>query len=525
MRPSFPALLLAVLGFITSARASDEQMILLAVAQAGDNFGGTQSSLGGPGIGTDGDWAVAGVPFWGPSIGPGGAAGAAAVYWHNGTSWQFYDILLPSSAWSSDFAGWSVAISGDVIVVGVPRDEVGAVANHGTAVVFRRNATTWVEEQILSRTGASTDDFFGRSVAISGDVIVVGAPGADVATVFRYNGVTWNEEQQLTTVQFGNGWFGDSVAVDGDTVAVGAPAAYVGGPPGGGGMAGGLVTIFRWSGSMWAEEDELVILGSSTFGSSVSVRGDRLVVGADGSSVPGSAKVFRRSGTTWIEEQTLSALSMDPQFIDFGVAVSLAADGNTIAVGSASSGAQVGSASIFRWTGAAWEARQVFEDLQPSGFGMSVALNGNRVLIAAPGHDIPFGPGGVGAVYSCGLAWTDLGGGTPGINGVPGLTGSGNLVGGASATVSLTNGPPNAPMLAWVSFSPAPFAALGGTIWAFPFASQLFLFADSNGDFSATTPWPVGFPAGTEVWFQFVLEDLSSLHGLTLSNGVVATTP
>lgn len=121
--------------------------------------------------------------------------------------------------------------------------------------------------------------------------------------------------------------------------------------------------------------------------------------------------------------------------------------------------------------------------------------------------------------------WTDLGGGTPGIAGVPTLTGSGSLVGGTLAGVTLTNAAPSAAMLAWVAFNPVPFPALGGTVHAYPFNSQLLLFSNPGGGFSAATTWPVGLPPGIDVTFQFLVEDLSTIYGITLSNGLRATTP
>ncbi len=121
--------------------------------------------------------------------------------------------------------------------------------------------------------------------------------------------------------------------------------------------------------------------------------------------------------------------------------------------------------------------------------------------------------------------WTDLGGGSVGVAGQPTLTGSGPLSGGSTASVSLTDAPSGAALLAWISFAPTPFAALGGTVHAFPFASQLFVFADAAGEFDASTTWPAGVPVDTEVSFQFIVQDASVPDGLTLSNGVLATTP
>ena len=122
-------------------------------------------------------------------------------------------------------------------------------------------------------------------------------------------------------------------------------------------------------------------------------------------------------------------------------------------------------------------------------------------------------------------AWTDLGGGTPGVAGTPWLNGTGSLVGGTTAGVALKYAPPGALSLAWIALASTPFSALGGTVHAFPYSSQLTVLMDGEGSFSGATTWPVGLPMGTQAWFQFVVQDATSMHGITLSNGVLATTP
>lgn len=124
---------------------------------------------------------------------------------------------------------------------------------------------------------------------------------------------------------------------------------------------------------------------------------------------------------------------------------------------------------------------------------------------------------------TCTASWEDLGGGSPGSAGTPALTGSGALTAGSSTSLALADAPPAALMLAWVSFAPVPFAAVGGTVYAFPYATQLFFAADGLGEWSVNTAWPGGLPPGTEVWFQMIVQDGSVVDGLTLSNGLKAT--
>lgn len=121
--------------------------------------------------------------------------------------------------------------------------------------------------------------------------------------------------------------------------------------------------------------------------------------------------------------------------------------------------------------------------------------------------------------------WTVLDGGTPGQAGLPSLTGCGPLSPNSAASIELTNAPPSAPVLLWISLTSSPIMAVGGTLHAFPFASQLFFAADADGNFNAPTTWPPGLPSGTQAWFQFLLADASTPSGISLSNGLLATTP
>jgi len=132
---------------------------------------------------------------------------------------------------SDDFFGSSVAISGDTIVVGASADGTAAGTNAGSAYVFTRTGSTWSQQDHLFADDAASDDFFGSSVAISGDTIVVGASSdstaagthAGSAYVFTRAGTTWSQQDHL----FANDaaaydYFGYPVAISGDTIVVGA---------------------------------------------------------------------------------------------------------------------------------------------------------------------------------------------------------------------------------------------------------------------------------------------------------------
>ena len=161
--------------------------------------------------------------------------------------------------------------------------------------------------------------------------------------------------------------------------------------------------------------------------------------------------------------------------------------------------------------------------LSQARFYMAATTVAGKALFAG-GADAPFSSFDVVDVYEPG-AWTDLGGGSPGVAGTPWLYGTGSLVGGTSASVALRFAPPGALSLAWIALAPTPFAVLEGTVHAYPYTTQLTVVMDPAGSFSGAATWPPGLPMGTEAWFQFVVQDATSVHGITLSNGVLATTP
>ncbi len=122
--------------------------------------------------------------------------------------------------------------------------------------------------------------------------------------------------------------------------------------------------------------------------------------------------------------------------------------------------------------------------------------------------------------------WTDLGGGSPGVNGVPTLTGlEVPLVEGAPAQLDLGAAPASGFVLFIGSLTSTPLPALGGTVHAYPWTIQILAVTDGAGGLSVGTTWPGGVPAGTDFYVQVICEDGTVPDGLTLSNALVATTP
>jgi hypothetical protein len=183
--------------------------------------------------------------------------------------------------------GFSVAIEGDTIVVGAPWTSVGGNVRRGAAYVFVRSGETWTERQQLTASDGAAEDNFGYSVAISGDTIVIGAHGADVggkqnqgaAYVFTWGWGSWTERQKFTASDGADrDSFGGSVAISGDTVVVGAMYVYIGAN-----YYQGAAYVFARSGETWTEQGKLTAWDGAAndhFGNSVAIDGGTVVVGA-----------------------------------------------------------------------------------------------------------------------------------------------------------------------------------------------------------------------------------------------------
>ena len=114
------------------------------------------------------------------NIGANSLQGSAYVFVRSGTTWSEQQKLTASDGAADDQFGWSVAISGETVVVGARVDDIGANSNQGSAYVFVRSGTTWSEQQKLTASDGAVDDLFGYSVAISGETVVVGALFDDI---------------------------------------------------------------------------------------------------------------------------------------------------------------------------------------------------------------------------------------------------------------------------------------------------------------------------------------------------------
>ena len=210
-------------------------------------------------VALSGTTALVGVPY--KSVAGKSGAGAAYVFTRSGTSWSQQAELKASNAAANDNFGSSVALSGDTALVGASFKSVAGKQYAGVAYVFTRSGTSWSQQAELKASNAAANDNFGSSVALSGDTALVGAYAKTVAGkhsagavfVFARSGTSWSQQAELSDPKASAGeWFGSSLALSGETALVGAYAKTVAGK-----HYAGVAYVFARSGTSWSQQAEL----------------------------------------------------------------------------------------------------------------------------------------------------------------------------------------------------------------------------------------------------------------------------
>ncbi len=444
----------------------------------------------GKSVAVSGDIAVVGAPFEdsnGTGVNPASQAdnsasssGAAYVFVRSNGVWIQEAYLKASNTDPGDAFGRSVAVSGNIVVVGALHEDGGGrgvnapsdngAEDSGAAYVFVRSNGAWIQQAYLKASNADSRDGFGNSVAISGNVIVVGAAGecsagksakssasdnstegGGAAYVFVRSNGAWSQDAYLKAKNADvDDFFGASVAVSGDTVVVGASGEDSDGSgihqssvSDNGLEDSGAVYVFERRDRAWRLSAHLKASNSDEddgFGGRVAISGDTVVVGTpyedgngtgvnsifqhdNGAYDAGAAYVFKRDRKgRWRQEAYLKASNTEAQD-GFGESVDVS--GDVVVVGARSedgSGTGVnpdggdnngvhrsGAAYVFVRTAGTW-SQQVY--LKASNrdtndyFGEAVAVSGDTVIVGAPAED--------SSAVGVNAPWTDNSAGSSG---------------------------------------------------------------------------------------------------------------
>jgi hypothetical protein len=400
---------------VTVQQIAQQAYLKASNTGAGDRFGHS--------LAVSGDTVVVGAPSeasWATGVNGDQSddsapdSGAAYVFVRSGMNWTQQAYLKASNTDAGDAFGISVAVSGDTVVVGAVGENSNAIGvngdqsdnsapGSGAAYVFVRSGTTWTQQAYLKPSNTGQSDYFGASVALRGDTVVVGAWGessnatgvngdqtdnnaadSGAAYVFVRCGTSWTQQAYLKASNTGaNDMFGSSVALWGDIVVVGA---Y--------GHNGyrGAAYVFARSGTNWTQQAwfrDPNAMEFDLFGVSVAVWGDTAVIGDLLQSRRGAAYVFVRSGTNWSQQAYLTGAG---EYFGDSVVVW----GDTIMVGavgprSTSESPYFGVAYVFGRSGTNWsqqaaclKAADRWENRGPVPVSLAVAMFGDTVVAGAP---------------------------------------------------------------------------------------------------------------------------------------------
>ncbi len=287
-------------------------------------------------------------------------AGAVYVYVKPGSGWssmtESFKLTSPAPQPDRGFGG-AVALAGDLLVVGAPgKDDA---LSSGDLFIFQGGGSSWSHKATLNVSGLTGFDAFGSVIDFDGTTIVAGAFGQDgsrgAAYVYRRPSGGWRNMSPDAVLLAGDrapdDYFGGTVAVDGDTIVVGANGDDDNGDK------SGSAYIFVRSGGGWEQQAKLTPSdgeAGDNFGYYVDLNANTAIIGASSFSENATADsfyMFTRSNGSWVERGEVS----DPDNRDgskFGSSLAIDGSGATVLVGAP--GADAGSERQQKSAGAAY---------------------------------------------------------------------------------------------------------------------------------------------------------------------------
>ena len=332
----------------------------------------------GQSVAADGDYLVVGRPD--VDVGPYPRMGAVHVYYRNAGTWLLQATLAPSDSSSYMDFGASVDIQGKYIIVGAPSAGTG-----GKCYIYKRGGSTWTQRANLTGSGAQTGSRFGIDVAITDGYAIAGAflqnynvteYDAGAAYIFNEDGIAWFQQQMLLAPAPASGHrFGTSVDITTNRAIVGTPKD-----------GGGVGHSFLRSGSSWAHENEFIgseIGPDDQFGQFVAIDGDDVIITAPyhkvGSTTAGNAYHFQRNGAAWLQKHIFTHTDTDASHRRFGSSLSFR--GDEVVIGATTNVIYTNRAYMFERNYAGdWNQTVTLDsNIEYSGdsFGNSIALSDN----------------------------------------------------------------------------------------------------------------------------------------------------
>lgn len=273
---------------------TEDALLTSSDGAIGDRFGFS--------VAVDGDWMILGAPNQDEG---GGDAGAAYVFRRTGGVWnEVQKILRPTGASGRGF-GTSVAIDGDRACIGGPSLTATAFGAGGVFLFERDASGTYVLGGSVQGATLGLTDNYGVSLALEGDTLLVGATrdddgGSDAGAVYAFefdgaSGTFLETAKFVHSLAESGDRFGSSIALQGDLALVGAPGHSLG---------GAAITLSRQSGGPWSESRTTVpteATNGNSAGAAVALAGPVAAIGN-----PGASPIVFLDGAVYLTDVTLA---------------------------------------------------------------------------------------------------------------------------------------------------------------------------------------------------------------------------
>ncbi len=313
------------------------------------------------------------------------AKGAAYVFYKNNGTWMQLTKLTPSNPSDSWSFGVSVSTDENHFVVGVPEAAGNSRGSIGNAYVYTLENGGFQEVSLLPDSIPGSHLYFGTSVSVKGDYIMVGAPRDMWVTdsylyFYKNNNGSWELTQKITGPA--NSKFGSSTAMTEQYAVVGAPkhnAVYI-------------YTIDNTNDTLGNEILLEYGTGNDEFGHSVSMTDDYLAVGAWKTDVndtvvdAGTVYIFNKYNGFWVLQQTIVSDTVSEGAL-FGSSVSISGDYLTVgAQNDETDSIRSGSIYIYHNTGSTWELTKKMtasDSKADAKYGCSVSMLDGQIVVGA----------------------------------------------------------------------------------------------------------------------------------------------
>ena len=293
---------------------------------------GSEGHLGSS-VAIDASRFVVGEPGFG--VAPGLKGGRVHVYSYNENGAHMDTMLSPAAPQAYSSFGTATGIAGNILAVGTPHWDVGLInpiENAGIVYLYRYDGANWVNGGTVSQPDRAGNDYFGSSICVTDEYLIVGAKeknigtvtGAGKAYVYRRSGNTWNLIAELTSPAAAPAkHFGCALAFHNGTLVIGANHAVANQP--------GKAYIYTVTGNTVTFEQMIeasdAIFETNYFGEAVAIKDNVVLVGAPGADIQsrnsqGKMYAFTKVGAVW-KETAIMKVSDGAENDRFGASVVL----------------------------------------------------------------------------------------------------------------------------------------------------------------------------------------------------------